>query len=494
MATAIQRCLVQQLRSRSTGKRSLIILKQRPVGVEISKEFAETCSYQGHQARCSHVFPNSDFLTLLQTRGICEGIFPNTRPNEVNQLLSCPQSMYCGFDPTADSLHIGNLLSLVLLLHGQRAGHTPIAVLGGATALIGDPSGKSKERRAMTAEEVENNILGLMENVQRIFKNHCELISHSSIPLSPLKILNNRDWYKSQDVISFLSTTGRHFRLGEMLSRSSVQSRLNSKEGISCTEFMYQVFQASDWLYLFENHNCSIQVGGNDQTGNISSGFDLIHRVTNKYVFGLLVPLILSPSGEKLGKSTGNSVWLDSKKTSPFEFYQYFLNLPDSAIEGFLKLFTFLKNDEITSVVDSHSASPEKRIGQKTLAEQMTLLVHGDSGLESAQRCTAVLFGNSVLTLSSMGLEELQQLVKNASTTELSLTSDLSLKDLCLKIKCFKNEVDAERIIKAGGVYLNQQRVSDPELRIGDGGHILSNHITLVRVGKKNFYVVRWRV
>ncbi|RUS83692.1 hypothetical protein EGW08_008540 [Elysia chlorotica] len=483
MATFTQRFLVRY-RCRKT-------LKMRPF-IQSAQRIGEPSVFQhGFQVRCSHGSSSHDFLTTLRNRGICESVFPNTRPDEIMQLMSCPQALYCGFDPTADSLHIGNLLSLIVLLHGQRAGHTPIAVLGGATALIGDPSGKSKERRAMSAEEVENNILGLMENVERIFRNHSNF-NHFFFP--PHRIFNNRDWYKGQDIISFLSTTGRHFRLGEMLSKSSVQSRLNSKEGISCTEFMYQVFQASDWLHLYQNHNCSIQVGGNDQTGNIASGFDLIHRITNKYVFGLLVPLILSPSGEKLGKSTGNAVWLDPKKTSPFDFYQYFLNLPDSTLEKFLQLFTFIPSEEISKIVESHLSSPEKRAGQKILAENVTKLVHGDTGLESAQRCTDVLFGKSVSALSAMELAELQQLMKNAPTTELPAASDLCLKDLCLKIKCFSNEADAERIICAGGVYLNLQRVTDPQLQVGKAGHILPNHITLVRVGKKNFHLVRWWV
>ncbi|GFN98385.1 tyrosine--tRNA ligase [Plakobranchus ocellatus] len=461
--------------------------------VKPGRWFSKHCSSQNHQRCCryAHTQSTPNFYTRLKVRGVCEGFFPNTRPDELNQVLLSPVSLYCGFDPTADSLHIGNLLSILVLLHGQRNGHTPIAVIGGATALIGDPSGKSKERRVMTAEEVENNVLGLIENVQRVFDNHQAMTSNNTC-LPKARILNNRDWYKSQDVISFLSTTGRHFRLGEMLNKSSVQSRLNSKEGMSCTEFMYQVFQASDWLHLYQNYNCRIQIGGNDQTGNIASGFDLIHRITNNYVFGLLVPLILSPSGEKLGKSSGNSVWLDPKKSSTFEFYQYFLNLPDTIVERFLKLFTFLPCEEISAIIKTHSASPEKRFGQKMLAEQVTQLVHGRKGLESAQRCTSVLFGQSASALSSMELPELQQLFKTAPTTELKLNRDMSLKDLCMQIKCFKSDEDAERIFKAGGVYINQQRISDPTQGVGETGHILPNHITLIRIGKKKFYVVRW--
>ncbi|XP_035825378.1 tyrosine--tRNA ligase, mitochondrial isoform X2 [Aplysia californica] len=431
-------------------------------------------------------------LDDLIKRGLIENVFPNTRPEELQQLLSTPQGWYCGFDPTANSLHIGNLVSLVALIQGQRAGHSPVAVIGGATGLIGDPSGKTADRVPMKAEDVENNIESLMENMERIFHNHAEYINEDTRKLTSHRILNNHDWYREQDVISFMSSTTRHFRLGEMISRHSVQSRLQSKAGISLTEFMYQVFQAADWLHLLQHHNCSIQVGGNDQTGNISSGFDLIHKVTGKYVFGLLVPLLLSPSGEKLGKSTGNSLWLDPNRTSPFELYQFFVNLPDSTVERYLKLLTFLSLDEIEAVMLQQNQSPEHRHGQRQLAEQVTLLVHGEEGLRSALRCTEVLFGDAVSHLRQMALSDLQQLFVNASTSDVTHDPQMTLQELCMAIGCFSRDADAERIIKAGGVYVNQGRVSDPSAVLASGDFILPNNITLVRVGKKNYFIVRW--
>ncbi|CAL1542803.1 unnamed protein product [Lymnaea stagnalis] len=428
----------------------------------------------------------------LNKRGLIESVFPDQRIPDLLRLFSSPQSLYCGYDPTADSLHIGNLLSLIALLHGQRAGHSPIAVIGGATALIGDPSGKNTDRVPMKAEDVENNIIALMKNVECIVDNHKKYIYKGIKPLPDFRILNNSQWYLHQNIITFLATTGRHFRVGEMISKHSVKSRLNSKEGISCTEFMYQVFQAYDWLHLFQTYNCTIQVGGNDQTGNISAGFDLINKVTKQHAFGLLVPLLLTASGEKLGKSSGNSLWLNPNKTSPYELYQHFFNLPDSDVEKYLQLFTFLPMEEIQAIMTKQNRAPDQRHGQKKLAEQITLLVHGEAGIDSALRCTEILFGDAIPALVQMTFQELQQLFRNAPTSEIIYNPELTVFDLCQQIKCFSRVEDAVRIIKAGGLYINQQRVTEPDYVLRDGEHILHNNITLIRVGKKNYYVVRW--
>ncbi|CAG5132949.1 unnamed protein product, partial [Candidula unifasciata] len=442
--------------------------------------------------RCASSSSASSNLLQLNQRGLCESVFPDTRLPDLVNLLSSSQSVYCGFDPTADSLHIGNLLSIMVLLHGQRAGHHPIAVIGGATALIGDPSGKTEDRVALRAEDVENNVLAIMENIQRVVSNHRELLEEGDRKLPEFRILNNSEWYKNKNIISFLATIGRHFRVGDMMARHSVKSRLNSKEGISCTEFLYQIFQAYDWLHLFEKYNCTLQVGGNDQTGNISSGFDLIRKVHKKYVFGLMVPLMLSSGGEKLGKSAGNSLWLNPTKTSPYELYQHFFNIKDNEVEPYLKLFTFLSLDEIAAIMQEQNKHPDERPGQKKLAEQITLLVHGKAGLDSAQRCTDVLFGNSVSALTAMGLPELLQLLKDAPTTEVVYESELTVCEMCLRIKCFKEELTAKKIIKEGGLYINQQRVTQQDHTMRDGEYILPSNITLVRVGKKNYHIVKW--
>jgi len=463
---------------------------------------------------CSRCFSSSKQLqtTLsleqFQERGLVEQVYPSTRLDELPEFLSRPQGMYCGFDPTADSLHIGNLISILVLLHGQRAGHYPIIVIGGATGMIGDPSGKNSERVAMLAEDVEKNAVKLTENVNRIFHNHAEYIHKDKSSLNPHRVLNNADWYKNLNIIQFMSTTGRYFRLGQMLSKQSVKSRLEApRGGMSLTEFMYQAFQGSDWLHLFNEYDCGIQVGGNDQTGNIASGFELIRDVTEKFTYGLLVPLLLDEKGRKLGKSTGNSVWLDPHKSSPFDMYQYFFNMSDANVERFLKLLTFLTKEEIESVMLEQQKDSSKRYGQKKVAQEVTLLVHGESGLNAAVLSTEVLFGSDPITsLKKMSFEDLQQLFGKSSTAYLKFDSQMSIFELCDIIAPmtgfggFKQKGKdglKDRIldlIKSGGFYINQQRVNNPDAVLGDGNYVLHNDVTLIRLGKKNYTLVSWQL
>ncbi|XP_025082654.1 tyrosine--tRNA ligase, mitochondrial-like [Pomacea canaliculata] len=437
---------------------------------------------------------SKDVLNLYD-RGVFQRLYPDGSAPDLAHHLAKSQTVYCGFDPTSDSLHIGNLLALIALLHLQCAGHSAIALIGGATALIGDPSGKTKEREAMPLEEVEKNAQKLKENVHRVFYNyssqiHSHLCKNSS--LIPVRVLNNMEWYKDWNIVEFLSKVGRNFRMGSMLSKQSVQSRLNSSEGMSFTEFTYQIFQAFDWLYLLQKHDCSIQIGGNDQLGNITAGLELIQRYTKQHVFGLTVPLITSTSGDKLGKTAGNAIWLDSNKTSPFELYQYFLNVADSDVERYLKLFTFLPLEEISALMSKHMEAPEKYSAQKKLAEQVTLLVHGGDGLKTAIRCTEALYGGSAEAVANMEAADLQQLFRQAPVHCMFLDPGMTVLDVCMKAGCFGRIVDAERIIKAGGVYFNYQRVTQPDFVLIPGEHILPNNVTLIRIGKKNYYIVNW--
>uniref|UniRef100_A0A3Q3VRW4 Tyrosine--tRNA ligase n=1 Tax=Mola mola TaxID=94237 RepID=A0A3Q3VRW4_MOLML len=257
-------------------------------------------------------------------------------------LQSGAQTVYCGFDPTADSLHVGNLLAIIGLLHFRKAGHHVLAVLGGATAQIGDPSGKTSERERLSADVVEANTRSIRDSVQRIFTNH-ELYFHdSSRKLGTVTVLNNLSWYKDRNAVGFLSEVGRYFRMGTMLSRHSVQSRLRSADGMSLTEFTYQVFQAYDFYHLNQTYGCKIQLGGTDQLGNLMSGHEFIHKVSGEEVFGLTVPLVTSSVGDKLGKTAGNAMWLNRDRTSPFDLYQFFLRQPDASVEGrFLDFFMY---------------------------------------------------------------------------------------------------------------------------------------------------------
>lgn len=290
------------------------------------------------------------------------------------------QYVYAGFDPTAESLHVGNLLVLMNLLHWQRGGHQVITILGGATGLIGDPSHRTSERAEMKQFLLNENLKSIQENIETLFENHSKYFWKGDLfHLKPIIVLNNIDWYKNLNIIEFMKTIGKHFRIGTMMGRSSVESRLNSDSGMSFTEFTYSIFQAYDWLHLLQTYNCRFQVGGADQLGNIMSGHELISRTSKKNVYGLTLPLITAEGGKKFGKSLGNAIWLSPKKSSSFQMYQYFVRSKDSDVEKFLKLFTFLPLGRIKEIMTEHVKQPEKREAQKILAENVTLLVHGST-------------------------------------------------------------------------------------------------------------------
>ncbi|XP_015250639.1 PREDICTED: tyrosine--tRNA ligase, mitochondrial [Cyprinodon variegatus] len=442
---------------------------------------------------CSAPAP-SGLLFSLHKRGILKDSFPEgAAQDQLPRLLqSAPQTVYCGFDPTADSLHVGNLLAIIGLLHFRSAGHHVLALLGGATAQIGDPSGKTSERDRLSADVVEENARGIRESIQRIFTNHELLFHDSSRPLGTVDVLNNRSWYKSWGVVDFLSETGRHFRMGTMLSRHSVQSRLKSPDGMSLTEFTYQVFQAYDFYHLNQIYGCRIQLGGTDQLGNLMSGHEFIHKVSREEVYGLTIPLVTSSAGDKLGKTAGNAVWLNRDKTSPFELYQFFLRQPDANVEGYLKLFTFLPLAEVERLMEQQREDPSKRLAHKRLAAEVTKLVHGKEGLESAKRCTNALYHSSVQALEEMSDEELQELFSEAPFHELLLEPGTTVIDACRKVGAIPDGPRGYRMISDGAVWINHKREDKPEQVLIPKLHVLSNGLTLLRVGKKNFYIIKW--
>ncbi|KAH0540644.1 tyrosine--tRNA ligase, mitochondrial [Cotesia glomerata] len=443
--------------------------------------------------RNERFYSNRNIL-VLNDRGMYQDLFPATSAPEIKSLLMRePQCVYSGFDPTADSLHVGNLLVLMNLLHWQRAGHQTIAVLGGATGLIGDPSHRASERDEINSKILAENVESIKKNIQTIFKNHEQYFCKDfRNPVKPVILLNNLDWYKNVNLIDFIRGIGKYFRMGTMMGRTSVQERLNSETGMSFTEFSYALFQAYDWLVLFNKYKCYFQVGGNDQMGNIMSGHDLISKATKKTVFGLTMPLITSEGGKKFGKSLGNAVWLSKEKSSPFTFYQFFIRTTDADVEKYLKLFTFLPISEINSIMDSHRKSPSKRDAQRILAEQVTLLVHGQKGLDEAVRASLILYDTSIEALSKLDVDDLMNAFVGAKISELYHEQGLTSYGLAMKIKCFKSEHDASRIIPAGGFYINHSKVTNINEVITPGIHILPNNLTLVRVGKKSYHVVKW--
>jgi len=436
-------------------------------------------------------YTNKNVLKLHE-RQMLQNIFPENSSNEVIQLLTKKnQCVYAGFDPTADSLHIGNLLVIMNLLHWQRANHRVIALIGGATAQIGDPSGKSKDRDKQSAQVLLQNVNGITKSLLNVFSNHAKYFwkHHDSLP-EPI-IVNNMEWYKEIGVIDFMNNIGRQFRMGTMLSRESVKTRL-AGSGMSFTEFTYQAFQAYDWLHLFNEYNCLFQLGGNDQMGNIMSGQELISRKKNVKVYGLTVPLITTESGDKYGKSAQNAIWLNSDKTSAFELYQFLIRTADADVEKLLKMFTFLSLAEISELMRKHKETPDKRIPHETLAQQVTTLVHGETGLQESIVATSALYDNNIETLSKLSVNDIFKIFNGATVVELMLTPGTTVLQMAIKAKCFLTDRDACRIISAGGFYVNHQRITNIDEIVTFAIHILPNKISLVRVGKRNYWIIKW--
>ncbi|XP_050520707.1 tyrosine--tRNA ligase, mitochondrial isoform X2 [Daktulosphaira vitifoliae] len=406
----------------------------------------------------------------LHERNMLQSIFPENSSNEIITILTRKnQCVYAGFDPTADSLHIGNLLVIMNLLHWQRANHNIIALIGGATAQIGDPSGKSKDRKTESSEKLLENINGITKSLKSVFENHSKYF-----------------WKKNQQLPDPIQ-----FRMGTMLSRDSVKARLNGS-GMSFTEFTYQTFQAYDWLYLYRKYNCLFQLGGNDQMGNIMSGQELISRVENNNVYGLTVPLITTDSGDKYGKSAQNAVWLNADKTSPFELYQFLLRTPDADVEKLLKMFTFLTLPEIEEIMKRHNLEPQKRLPHEKLAQNVTKLVHGVSGLQEALMATSILYDKNVENLGKINCNDVSKIFSGAEVVELYFEPSLTVLEMAMKAKCFLTDSDACRIITAGGFYINHQRMTNLNEILTISAHILPNKISLVRVGKRNYWIVKW--
>lgn len=459
--------------------------------------------------RCDRSFPKSYYkyciylrrystavikdILKLNERGIFKTITPEGSGPDLYRLLSAPQPVYCGFDPTADSLHVGNLLAIIALIHCQRVRHEPIAVVGSATAQIGDPSGKTKDRDTIDHQTIQTNAAGIMENLHRIFTNHEKHFWKQEKELKPLKLLDNSEWYKDKNIIDFLSEVGRKFRMSQMLAKHSVQSRLGTREGMSFTEFTYQIFQSYDWLHLLQNHGCHIQIGGNDQLGNITAGTEFIEKCVKERAFGLTIPLVTTSVGQKIGKSEGNAIWLSANKTTPYELYQYFINTADSDVEEYLNLFTFLSDDEIKRILKKHKVNSADRNAQRKLAENVVTLVHGEEGLTQARRWTEALWSDSIESLVHLSESDMKRLFSTAPTFEFLIDPEMSVLDLVMKIKPKFRDIDARRLIVEGGVYINHTRVTEPELFLVLGDHILPNKITLLRIGKKNYNIIKWQ-
>lgn len=410
----------------------------------------------------------------LMWRGLID---TTTDDNGLRQKLNTEQvTFYCGFDPTAPSLHVGNLIQILVMRRLQLAGHTPLALVGGATGLIGDPR-PSAERTLNSEETVAGWVEQLSQQLSRFL---------SVDGSNPVKMVNNLDWFSGMSALNFLRDTGKHFRVNTMMKKDAVSNRLASNAGISFTEFSYQILQAGDFLELFRRENCVLQTGGSDQWGNMVGGVDLVHRVTGSSVHAMSTSLVLNSDGTKFGKSEGNAVWLDAAMLTPFEFFQFWLNTPDSDVVDRLKVFTFLTRADITELAQQVSVNPARRDAQKKLAWEVTALVHGSAVADEVADAGRVLFSSQ--NLSSISERVLDDVVSSLGFQE-SVDSE-TIAELCVRVGVAESLSAVRRLVKQKGVSMNNMPVTDAERAI-EGTDFIHGSILMLRKGKKQLFAVR---
>ena len=385
---------------------------------------------------------------------------------------------YIGFDPTAASLHVGNLVPIMALARLQRFGHAPIALVGGGTGLIGDPSGKTTERQLLTIDKVEANLAGIQSQLERFL----------DFGKSSARLVNNAEWLAQLTAVDFMRHIGKHFSVNAMLAKECVKRRIESQDGISYTEFSYLLLQAYDFLVLFDRFNCTVQMGGSDQWGNITAGMDLIRRLRGAKAYGLVLPLVTTSTGTKFGKTEAGTIWLDPELTKPYEFYQFWLNTDDRDVVRYLKFFTFLEATPISELEAATAAEPEKRRAQQALARHVTALVHGDTAVRDAEAASQKLFGGDV---ASMSVKELLQVFPNVpSSTTTYVAEGWPIVELLSSAGVASSKSDAARLIRGGGIYVNDRRITDEKLRLRPD-EAIEGQLFVVRKGKKDNYLVR---
>jgi len=427
----------------------------------------------------------SNFVKELQWRGMVHDTMPSTEEH----LMEAMRSAYVGFDPTADSLHIGNLVPIMLLAHFQRAGHKPVALVGGATGMIGDPSGKSSERNLLDEKTLRHN----QSCVQAQLSHFLDFDSGKE---NQAVMVNNYDWMKEFSFLDFIRDIGKHLTVNYMMAKDSVKNRLSgeSADGMSFTEFTYQLVQGYDFLHLYRDHSCTIQMGGSDQWGNITTGTELIRRIAAGKGYALTCPLITKSDGSKFGKSEGGNVWLDAKRTSPYKFYQYWLNTSDEDATKYIKIFTFLDQETIETLVSEHAEAPHQRTLQKRLAEEVTVTVHGKEALENAIKASNILFGKStsddLKALDSETFLDVFEGVPQAEVERSEIESGLDMIGaLAEKTGFLKSNGEARRALKENSISVNKERVTEA-FKV-DASQLINNQFVLLQRGKKNYFVIR---
>ena len=425
-----------------------------------------------------------NFVEELKWRGMIQDIMPGTE----EKLMEGPTAAYVGIDPTADSLHIGHMVSIMILKHFQECGHKPIALVGGATGMIGDPSGKSQERNLLDEETLNHNIACIKNQLSKF------LDFESDAP-NKAELVNNYDWMKDYGFLNFIRDIGKHITVNYMMAKDSVKMRLSneSREGMSFTEFSYQLLQGYDFLWLYENKNCRLEMGGSDQWGNITTGTELIRRMLGKTdAYALTCPLIRKADGKKFGKTEKGNIWLDPERTSPYEFYQFWLNVSDEDAERYIKIFTLLDRETIEAAIAEHRQDPGQRKLQKLLAKEVTTMVHGAAEYENALAASKMLFGNSTS-------EELRKLDERTFLAVFSgvPTFDIKKEDLpsniiellAVKAQVFPSKGECRKMIQGGGVSINKDKVGDIEYSVSENDIVDGKYI-LVQKGKKNYFII----
>ncbi|HEU0112981.1 MAG TPA: tyrosine--tRNA ligase [Flavisolibacter sp.] len=422
-----------------------------------------------------------NLIEELRWRGLVQDIMPGTE-EQLNKEMT---SGYIGFDPTADSLHIGSLVPIIILVHMQKTGHKPLALVGGATGMVGDPTGKSQERNLLSEEALQKNQEGVRNQLMKF------LDFDTSKP-NAAEMVNNYDWFKDMNFLEFIRDVGKHISVNYMMSKESVRKRIEGETGISFTEFTYQLIQGYDFYWLYKNKNCKLQMGGSDQWGNITTGTELIRRKTGGEAFAFTCPLLTKADGGKFGKTEQGNIWLDPEKTTPFQFYQFWLNAADADAEKWIKIFTFLPQDEIKSLVEEHHKDPAKRVLQKRLARELTIFVHGLEEYNRAIETTQKLFSQQHAPAESLTAEDLERMegIVHIDYGSEKIQGGIDVISFLTETNIFPSKGEARKMIQNGGVSINRHKVTDVTATV-TGKQLLHNKYLLIQKGKKNYYLVK---
>jgi tyrosyl-tRNA synthetase len=433
---------------------------------------------------CYWLKVNAIYMNLveeLRWRGLLHDFTPGIEEQFAKEMTTG----YIGFDPTADSLHIGSLVPILLLMHLQKAGHKPIALVGGATGMVGDPSGKSEERNLLSEEQLQKNMLGVKKQLM-------QFLDFDESKPNAAEMANNYDWFKELSFIGFLRDTGKHITVNYMMAKDSVKKRLEGETGISFTEFAYQLMQGYDYYWLYKNKNCKLQMGGSDQWGNITTGTELVRRKTGGEAFAITCPLITKADGGKFGKTEQGNVWLDASRTSPYQFYQFWLNASDADAEKWIKIFTFLPQDKISQLLEKHVQNPGARELQKTLAAEVTVFVHGEEEYKKAVETTEKLFAGQSAPADSLSIEDLEGMegvIKFDYPLD-KMKAGVDVISFLAESGIFPSKGEARKMVQNGGVSINRNKVDNVQLPVNDS-LLLHQKYLLVQKGKKNYYLVK---